>query len=79
MSDVSEEKVAYGMLTDHTGKRSASRATTLLSTFAFCAIAVGTAWLDWKEPSELMLTLLAGGMLGPIGFNRWLGEVKTKP
>lgn len=64
-----------GMLYDHSGKRSNSRVIAFLSGLAVCVIAVGVAALEWDEPSQWLLGILAGGMLGPIGMNRYFGEL----
>ena len=62
------------MLTDHSGKRSVSRATSLLATITLCLVALNGVWGGGNEPSPQLLGILAAVAIGPIGLNRYFGE-----
>ena len=76
--DAAKEHKMKGMLRDHSGKRSNSRFVSFLCTIALVGIAVGVAGFEWVQPSIEFLVILGGGMLGPIGFNRYFGEEGAK-
>ena len=64
-----------GMLTDHTGKRSASRGTSLLATVTLCVVAlVQVLSPESKDASDTLLLILGGVAVGPIAANRYFGE-----
>ena len=62
------------MLSDHSGKRSVSRATSLLATITLCAVALIGVVGGGEEPSLELLAILAAVAIGPIGLNRFFGE-----
>lgn len=62
-----------GMLNDHEGKRSNSRAASMLGALGLFLATVG-AMAGANEPSPYLIGALVALAIGPIGFNRWLGE-----
>ena len=58
---------------DNQGKKSSSRAISLLSTVVICTIAVSLVFLGGRTtaPPDAIIYGLVTMALGPIGFNRW--------
>jgi hypothetical protein len=68
-----------GILNDHAGKRSNSRAVSWVATLVLSAIALGVVFkAGTEEPSMYLLSALVALAIGPIGMNRYFGEKGTK-
>lgn len=64
-----------GYTKDHTGKRSSSRLVSIMTAVTLNLCALGHVFkADSGEIQYELLITLGAVILGPLGFNRWLGE-----
>lgn len=79
MTDQKDAPENHGMLANPDGKRSASRATSLIGAVGLFIVAMGETFVhDSGDASYPVIAGLVAMALGPIGFNRAFGERDLK-